>query len=196
MLSVAILSCALATAAGTPGSPGAQGAAGAPGASGATGAAGEWRVDVGAAVLREAWDFNQSTESLAGAVLGVDRRVWRGLAVRGELLALRVMQDDDDGWLRGVTVGTRLRWGQGSLRPKPVVDVAVGLSSATRPVPPGGTSFNYLAAIGAGVEMPLRPAVVTVTGRWLHASNNGREGRHRNPDLQSLGVVVSVGWEY
>jgi hypothetical protein len=91
-------------------------------------------------------------------------------------------------------VGTRGRWGRGSLRP--VVDVAVGLSNATRPVPPRGTSFNYLAAIGAGFEMAPRPAVVTVTGRWWHASNNGREGRQRNPDIQSLGVVVGVGWEY
>ena len=151
---------------------------------------------MGAAALREAWDFNQSTESLAGAVVGVDRRVWRGLSVRGELLALRVMQDDEDGWLRGFTIGTRLRSRNGSVRPTPVVDVAVGLSRATRPVPPEGTSFNYLAAIGAGVEMPFRASVVTVTGRWFHASNNGREGRHRNPDIQSLGVVVSVGWEY
>jgi hypothetical protein len=87
-----------------------------------------------------------------------------------------------------------MRWGQPGFRP--VVDVAVGLSSATRPVPPGGTASNYLATIGAGVEVPVRPAVVTVTARWLHASNNGREGRGRNPDLQSLGAIVSVGWEY
>ena len=48
----------------------------------------------------------------------------------------------------------------------------------------------------AGVEMPVRLAIVTVTARWLHASNNGRESRQRNPDIQSLGAVVSVGWEY
>jgi hypothetical protein len=105
-----------------------------------------------------------------------------------------VNQEADDAWLRGFTVGTRLRWGQASVRP--VVDVAVGLSDTTRPVPPGGTAFNYLAIIGAGVEVPLRAVVVSVTGRWLHASNNGREGRHNNPDIQSLGAVVSVGWEY
>jgi hypothetical protein len=126
-------------------------------------------------------------------VAGVDRRVWKGLAIRGELLALRVMQEED-AWLRGFTVGTRVRGGHGRVRP--VADVAVGLSSATRPVPSGGTAFNYLAVIGAGIEMPLRPAVVTVTGRWLHASNNGREGRHRTPDIHSLGAVISVGREY
>jgi hypothetical protein len=194
MLSVAILSCALGLAAAAPGAPGAQGAQGAQGASGAPGAQGAWRVDVGVTGLREAWDLNESTESLAGVVAGVDRRVWRGAAVRGELLALRVIQDPEGTWLRGFTVGTRMRWGQGSLRP--LVDLAVGLSSATQPVPARGTTFNYLAAVGAGVELPLRRARLTVTARWLHASNNGREGRHRNPDIQSLGGVVSVGWEY
>ena len=74
--------------------------------------------------------------------------------------------------------------------------LVMGVSVAVRKVPPRGTTFNYLAAIGAGVELPLRPAIVTVTGRWLHASNNGSEGRHNNPDIQSLGAVVSVGWEY
>jgi hypothetical protein len=191
MLSVAILSCALGLAAAAPGAPGAQDAQG---ASGAPGAPGAWRIDVGVAGLREAWDFNESTESLAGAVAGVDRRVWRGVAVRGELLALRVIQDDEGSWLRGFTVGTRMRWGQGSLRP--LVDLSVGLSTATQPVPARGTRFNYLAAVGAGVELPLGRARLTVTGRWLHASNNGREGRHRNPDIQSLGGVVSIGWEY
>lgn len=144
--------------------------------------------------MREAWDFNESTESLSGFVAGVDRRVWRGLSLRGELLALRVRQAKDDAWLRGFTVGTRQRWGRGSIRP--LLDVAVGLSSSTRPVPPRGTTFNYLAVIGTGVDVPFRSAVVSVTGRWLHASNNGRAGRHRNPDTQALGMVVSVGWEY
>jgi hypothetical protein len=189
MLCAAILSCAIAL-----GPQGAQGAPGAPGAQGASDAPGAWRIDAGLAVMREAWDFNESTESLAGFVGGMERRVWRGLSLRGELLALRVMQAADDAWLRGFTVGARQRWGQGRIRP--LLDAAVGLSSATRPVPPRGTTFNYLAVIGAGVEAPFRSAVVFVTGRWLHASNNGRAGRQRNPDTQALGAVVSVGWEY
>jgi hypothetical protein len=193
MLCVAILSCAFALAPGAQ-APGAQGAQGAPGATGATSAERPWRLDVGVAALREAWDLNESTESLAGLVVGADRRAWRGLSVRGELLVLRVLQQPDDAWLRGLTVGTRMRWGQAGVRP--VADVAVGLSSATRPVPQRGTTVNYLAVVGAGAEVPLRSFILTVTGRWVHASNNGREGRHRNPDIQALGVVVGVGWEY
>ena len=188
MLCVPILSCAIAFAAGGQGAPAAQGASGAPGVPGA------WRIDAGVAVLSEAWDFNEATESFAGLIVGADRRVWKGLSLRGELLMLSVTQQPDHAWLRGVTVGTRMRWGQAHVRP--VVDAGVGLSDSTRPVPTGGTAFNYLAVIGAGVEAPLGAVIVAVTGRWLHASNNGREGRHNNPDVQSLGAVVSVGWEY
>jgi hypothetical protein len=158
------------------------------------GAEAEWRVDVGVTVLREAWDFNGATETLGGVVGGTDRRVWRGVAVRGELVALRVWQRSGDAWLRGFTLGTRMRWGGGAVRP--LLDVAVGMSNATGEVPAGGTRFNYLAVIGGGVERAVGATRVVVTGRWLHASNNGREGRHLNPDIQSLGVLVGVGWEH
>ena len=208
-MSVVILALAGALGLGAPGAlgalgalgaSGALGALGAPGALGASGALGAtsgsatWRVDGGVMVLREAWDFNESVETLAGVVVGVDRRVWRGLAVRGELLGLRVWQDGDDAWLSGFSVGARTRWGSG--RTRPVVDVGVGLSTASTPVPSRGTHFNYLAVIGGGVEHAAGPVVLAVTGRWFHASNNGREGRHLNPDIQALGLSLSIGWEH
>jgi hypothetical protein len=151
-----------------------------------------WQFDLAWTLLREAWDENESTEWLSGGIAGVDRRVWRAIAIRGEVLALRVFQAGDNAWLWGVTAGPRVRWKGRAL--SPIVDVAGGVSDATRPVPPRGTSFNYVAVIGAGIEMPLASPLLTVTGRWLHVSNSGREGSHRNPDIQSLGVVFSVGW--
>jgi hypothetical protein len=153
-----------------------------------------WQVDLAGTFLGEAWDLNGSTEWLGGFIAGLDRRVWRGVAIRGEALALRVWQRGDDAWLGGATIGTRMRWPRRVV--SPVVDVAVGLSQANRPLPPRGTSFNYLAVIGGGIEVPVRPVFLTVTGRWLHASNNGRDGRDRNPDIQSLGLVFGVGWRY
>jgi hypothetical protein len=110
------------------------------------------------------------------------------------LQGLRVWQSRETAWLGGFTMGTRMRFAQGPTRP--FVDVAVGMAQATRAVPPGGTPFNYLAIVGAGVERRVGGVVVGVTGRWFHASNNGRKGRQRNPDIQSLGVVLGVGWEH
>ena len=85
-----------------------------------------------------------------------------------------------------------MRWRNAGARP--FLDVVVGLSDSTREVPPRGTRFNYLAAIGGGVETRWRHLVFSLGGRWLHVSNAGREGNHRNPDIQSLGVLGGVGW--
>lgn len=152
-----------------------------------------WHSDLSTTILIEAWDRNEGREQLAGAAAGVDRRVWRSVAVRAEALALRVWQAGPDAWAGGVLVGPRLRWMAPS--PRPYVDVAVGWASASVPVPPRGTRGNYLAAIGSGVELPAGSVRLNLGVRWLHLSNNGREGRHRNPDIQSLGVVFGVGWE-
>lgn len=153
-----------------------------------------WHTDLSGTIAREAWDFNGNTEWLAGAVAGVDRRLWRAVSARGEALALRVAQQGPDAWLRGFTLGTRFRTGPS--RARALVDVAVGLSNATVAAPPRGTRFNYLAVVGAGVELPCGGVRLTVTGRWLHASNNGREGRARNPDIQALAAAIGIGWEH
>lgn len=147
-----------------------------------------------AALLLEAWDLNESHEWMGGATAGLDRAIWRGLAWRADLFLLRVLQEGTDAWLRGITTGVRIRGSSAGRRP--FVDIAVGISDATWPTPPRGTRVNYLAALGAGVEAPGRGMSLTLAGRWLHVSNNGREGRHLNPDLQALGVTLGVGWEH
>ena len=153
-----------------------------------------WHLDAAVAALAEAWDYNESRESLAGGTFGIERDIRRRVAARGEVLLLRVRQGGEDGWLRGFTIGSRARWAG---RPvSPFVDIAVGLSDATVPVPVGGTTFNYLAVIGGGIDIPLRAARLCVGARWVHVSNNGREGRDRNPDIQSIGAVVGVGWKH
>jgi hypothetical protein len=155
--------------------------------------ASDWSVSGGTVALVEAWDYNEAKESLFGVVVGVDRRIWRRMSARAEGLALRVRQIGEDAWLRGFTVGTRARWPQARLRP--FVELAVGLSDSTAIVPVRGTSFNYLLLSGAGVEVPAGNATFELGARWLHVSNNGRDGNHRNPDIQSLGLVVAVVWE-
>jgi hypothetical protein len=155
--------------------------------------AADWQIGGGGLVLAEAWDYNEAKESLAGMVVAVDRRVSRRMSARVEGLALRVRQIGRDAWLRGFTVGTRARWTRPRWRP--FAELAVGLSHSTAVVPVRGTTSNYLLVLGGGSAVSAGNTTLEFGGRWLHVSNNGREGNHRNPDIQSLGLVVAVVWE-
>ena len=135
--------------------------------------------------------MNEAREALAGAMAGIDRRVWKALALRTEGVILRVSQTGRDAWLRGFTIGIRNRWQPG--RVTPFVELAAGLSASTRPVPPNGTASNYLLMSGGGVEIPLGRGSLDLGARWFHVSNNGRGG-NRNPDIQTLGLFIGVGW--
>lgn len=151
-------------------------------------------LDVSGGAWHEAWDVNARRESLAGIVVGSDIVAWRRVSVRSEALVVRVMQEGSDAWVRGFTIGSRVHWRQAM--PRPFVDIAVGLSNATLPTPPGGTRFNYLALAGVGVELRMSAqTALIISGRWLHVSNNGRDGRTRNPDIQSLGALAGIRWE-
>ena len=149
-----------------------------------------WRVDAAATLLVEAWDQNERREALGGLFAGVESRLWRDVALRLEGVIARVRQHGDDAWLVGYTVGTRARWSAGGLRP--YLDIGAGISHATREVPLRGTQFNFLATAGGGIELPLNGVAVAFGPRWLHLSNNGRQGRGRNPDIQSLGFTLAV----
>lgn len=152
----------------------------------------QWQADVAAVALVESWDRNESHEWLSGVAAGVDRQVYRGLSLRAEGVALRVAQAGNDALLGGITVGPRLRWRSPPSRP--FVDLAAGVSYATRPAPARGTRFNYLLMATAGVETPVAGLRATIGARWFHVSNNGLAGRARNPDIQALGVVLGIGW--
>lgn len=154
-----------------------------------------WQVDVSGSAFAEAWDVNESNERLAGLAGGAEARVGRALRLRVEGVMLHVNQAGADAWLRGFTIGARTRWSLSRI--KPFIDLAVGISDSTSPVPVRGTRVNFLALAGGGVQVPMRGRVVLDLGaRWFHVSNNGREGRHRNPDIQALGAVIAIGWMY
>ena len=153
-----------------------------------------WNVDLAATALVEAWDQNEHREALGGIIAGIDRPAWRGLALRGEALVARVRQRGNDAALGGITVGTRLRWRAGGTRP--FLDVGVGFAKASARIPVRGTTSNYVALAGGGIEVPLQRVSAALGARWLHLSNNGRAGRDRNPDIQALGFIVAVGWSY
>ena len=154
-----------------------------------------WHVDGALLMLVEAWDYNEARESLLGGAAGVEANGWKALRIRVEGQLLRVTQDGSDALLRGVTIGARARWSTSRVRP--FADLAGGVSSSTRPVPPRGTTVNLLIVAGGGVQIALdRRWSLDLGARWFHISNNGREGRHRNPDVQALGASIAIGWSW
>jgi hypothetical protein len=76
------------------------------------------------------------------------------------------------------------------------LDVGGGWAGSARRVPANGTRYNYVALIGGGVEVPWSRVRMTLSARWLHLSNGGREGRLANPDIQSLGGFAGVGYAF
>jgi hypothetical protein len=153
-----------------------------------------WTVDVTPASYVEAWDLNEEREWLTGLQVGIDRAVWRAVAVRAEGLLLHVRQATDDAWLRGATIGMRARRRRD--RAQIFLDLAGGRAHAGQPVPPRGTQASYILLLGGGLEIPWSRVHLTASARWFHLSNNGSEGRHQNPDIQALGAFAGIGWRF
>ena len=73
------------------------------------------------------------------------------------------------------------------------LELGPGVSWSDTTVPPRGTRFNYLIVGGGGFLRRIGSQVHAVAGaRWWHLSNNSREGRSRNPDIEGLGGYAGV----
>jgi hypothetical protein len=148
-------------------------------------------------LLGEAWNVNRNRESLVDG----DAAVWWCFADRAmlsvEFHAMRVFQHPERAaFVNGLT--PVLRW---QLLDRPAwllfLEGGPGISWSDTVVPPRGTRFNYLLVGGGGLMRRLGPQVHALLGaRLLHISNNGREGRDRNPDIEAIGgyAGISVGF--
>lgn len=154
-------------------------------------------VEFGLGLLDEAWNLNGSREWLADGNLSV----WWAFLNRASLVvdfhATRVFQQPSrNAFVIGVRPGVRfqiVRWEPWDL----FAELGVGPAWSDTAVPPRGTRFNYLGHTGIGLSRRLGRQVHGIAGfRWLHLSNNGREGHDHNPDIQALGgyAAVAVGF--
>jgi hypothetical protein len=153
---------------------------------------GSGSLEVAATAQFEAWNYNLSREWLIGGAVTIGYFVVDGLSIDGEVSFLRVNQAAPDAAL--LTFSEVLRW-YVRRRPRlsPFVEAGAGLAWATTTVPPRGTEFNYVLLAGGGVVYRLSDRHHAVAGlRWFHLSNNGRAGRDRNPDIQSLGLQMGL----
>jgi hypothetical protein len=77
------------------------------------------------------------------------------------------------------------------------IEAGPGVSWSDLETPPRGTRFNYLFQAGAGATRRIASHQHFVLAyRFLHLSNNHREGREHNPDLEMMGVYVGWGFSF
>ena len=153
---------------------------------------GSWQLELSSHGALEAWNYNISHEEMYGPFAGVTYAVRDGLALVAGAPLYYVSQRGVDGWLLGVTFGVR-----GRIYRRRAMTIflgfEVGVSESDTFVPPRGTRFNYLALGSAGATVRLREGIhVISTIKWVHVSNNGLAGRHRNPDIEAIGPQVGV----
>jgi hypothetical protein len=157
--------------------------------------AGRTAIEATAVVLIEAWDLNVERERLSGGSFRVHRFFHPSVSLGLEAMVLHVAQRLDDAVLGGAAVMPRWHAWSGT-RATLFVEGGLGVSYSSTFVPEGGTRFNYLVIGGAGITRHMTGRVHLVAGgRWLHISNASLAGRHRNPDIESLGGYVGVRFE-
>ena len=153
---------------------------------------GSWQLELSGLWTAEAWNYNISRELLYGGFVGLTYVVRDGIALTAGAPLYYASQRGVDGYVLGATVGVRGRVYR-TKRATMFVGVEVGVSEADTFVPPRGTRFNYLALGSAGAVMRVSNAVHLLGAfKWVHVSNNGLAGRHRNPDIEALGAQASV----
>jgi hypothetical protein len=149
-------------------------------------------IEVSGLYQLEAWDENESRDTVTGATLAISWAFLDGWALVGEAVGYWVAQPGTPARLGGGLVLLRRqlhRRGHLSL----FADAGLGASYADTPVPTRGTRYNYLLQAGAGwTSRVSRRADVIGHIRHLHLSNNGLAGSSRNPDIQSLGVQIGL----
>lgn len=149
-------------------------------------------IELGGSVLGELWNLNDEREWLLDGTASFLWPFKDGIALVVRFHNIRVFQDTENAFVQGFSPLVRWRMRErGSWRL--FAEVGPGISWSDVTVPPRGTKFNYLFEGGGGVQWRLGTNSHFVLGAtFLHISNNGREGRGRNPDVEALGPHAAI----
>jgi hypothetical protein len=151
-----------------------------------------WHLELGGHGALETWNYNGSHEEMYGWRGGLTYGLGKGLVLTAGGPLYYVSQRGVDGWLVGAAFGVRGRVYR-KQRVSAYLEFEVGISESDTSVPPRGTRFNYVALGGAGTTIRLRRGIHLLTGlKWIHVSNNGLAGRHRNPDIEAVGPNAAL----
>jgi hypothetical protein len=150
-------------------------------------------LEFGGMLIAEAWNLNGPREWLAAGTAAVSWSFVNRAALLVEFEAVRVFQRTPrTAHVQGMA--TLVRWQVRSRDPwRLFVELGPGISWSDTTVPPRGTRFNYLILAGGGLLRRVGSQVHAVAGaRWWHLSNNSREGRSRNPDIEGVGGYAGL----
>jgi hypothetical protein len=153
---------------------------------------GSWTLELSSHAAFETWNYNISHEEMYSLAAGITYGLRDGLVLTVTGPLYYVDQRGVDAWLLGVTAGVRGRFFRKG-RVSAFWEAAAGVSEADTFTPPRGTRFNYLALGGAGALIEVRRGLHLLGAiTWIHVSNNGLAGRHRNPDIEAVGPRIGV----
>ncbi len=149
-------------------------------------------IELGGSVLGELWNLNDGREWLLDGTGSFSWSFREGFALVVRFHNIRVFQATENAFVQGFSPIVRWRMRErGSWRF--YAEVGPGISWSDVTVPPRGTKFNYLFEGGGGVQRRLgRNTQLVLGATFLHISNNGREGRGRNPDIEAIGPHVAI----
>jgi hypothetical protein len=154
-------------------------------------------VEFGGALMIEAWNLNDRQEWLADGSAAVFWSFSRRATLLVEFHATRVAQvSSRNAFVNGLV--PQVRWRLFDIPGGTLFgEFGPGISWSDTRTPPRGTAFNYLIQGTVGVTRRIGSRSHLVTGfRWLHISNNSREGRARNPDIEALGAYGGLSFAF
>lgn len=153
---------------------------------------GRWSLQLYGGYLNDFGD--EDTEMVSGTV-GVGYYILDNVSISAEFTAYGVDQRGDDdpvAYSGGLLLRHHLfTWNDD--RNSFFLDAGFAPIEAEDPVPPGGTTFNYVTRTGLGFTFGLGEDVHLITGaRYFHLSNARREGIERNPSINAVEGYVGV----
>lgn len=149
-------------------------------------------IEFGASPMIEIWNINEEHEQVLEATAAVWGSFHDRIAVGVEFHHAWIFQQAPGAFVQGLSPLIRFR-----MTKRPTwnwyVETGPGVSWSDLTTPVRGTKFNYLFQSGTGLVRRVGTnGSLLLAYRFFHLSNNGREGKDRNPDLEMMGGYV--GW--
>ena len=151
-------------------------------------------VEIGASPMIEIWNINEEHEQVIEGTAAFWGAIRDRIAIGIEFHHAWVIQEATGAFVQGVSPMVRIKrtdrpgWNW-------YADTGPGVSWSDLTTPVRGTKFNYLFQAGTGFMKRVGTnSHVLIAYRFFHLSNNVREGRDHDPDLEMMGGYV--GWAF